>query len=238
MSQPDVWAEALAAFDAQDRLLQSWLEASAFNHVIVTGCGSTYYLALTAARLLRQAGCHALACPASELLLHPQSIYLPGQRNLLLCVSRSGATSETVRAQQLFKSQVGGPVIAVTCEGGSPLVQDADLAIAIDAAQAASVAQTRSFSSMLVVVQQLSALIAGHDLAASHLLPAICRRLLEGTRLRTVRAGRGPCRRSGARAGCRRRGCTAGGRMEHADQTPLRGTRPPEKAQGHGGPAA
>jgi len=179
MSQPDVWAEALAAFDAQDRLLQSWLEASAFNHVIVTGCGSTYYLALTAARLLRQAGCHALACPASELLLHPQSIYLPGQRNLLLCVSRSGATSETVRAQQLFKSQVGGPVIAVTCEGGSPLVQDADLAIAIDAAQEASVAQTRSFSSMLVVVQQLSALIAGHDLAASHLLPAICRRLLE-----------------------------------------------------------
>ena len=179
MSQPDVWAEALAAFDPQDRRLQSWLEAGAFDHVIVTGCGSTFYLALTAARLLRQAGCHALACPASELLLHPQSIYIPGQRYLLLCLSRSGRTSETVRAQELFKSQVGGPVIAVTCEGGSPLAQDAGLAIAIDAAQERSVAQTRSFSSMLVVAQQLAALVAGHDLAASRPLPAICRRLLE-----------------------------------------------------------
>ncbi len=179
MSQPDVWAEALAAFDSQDRLLHSWLETRAFDQMIVTGCGSTYYLALTAARLLRQAGCHALACPASELLLHPQSICIPGQRYLLLCISRSGATSETVRAQELFKSHVGGPVIAVTCDSGSPLAQDAGLAIAIDAAQESSVAQTRSFSSMLVVAQQLAALVAGHDLAASRPLPAICRRLLE-----------------------------------------------------------
>ena len=54
-----------------------------------------------------------------------------------------------------------------------------DLAIAIDAAQEQSVAQTRSFSSMLVVAQQLAALIAGQDLAASRPLPAFCRHLLE-----------------------------------------------------------
>ena len=179
MSQPDVWAEALAAFDRHHPRLQSWLETRAFDQVIVTGCGSTYYLALTAARLLRQAGCHALACPASELLLHRKSVCLPGQHCLLLSVSRSGRTTETVRAQEVFKSHVGGPVIAVTCEGGSPLAHDADLAIAIDAAQERSVAQTRSFSSMLLVVQQLSALIAGQDLAACRPLPASCRRLLD-----------------------------------------------------------
>ena len=179
MSQPDVWEEALAAFDPQNPLLQSWLETRAFDHVIVTGCGSTYYLALTAARLLRQAGCHALACPASELLLHPDSITLPQRRYLLLTISRSGTTSETVRAQQIFRDRSGGPVLTVTCDSASPLARAADLAIAIDAAQEVSIAQTRSFSSMLVIVQQLAALIAHHDLAPSLQLPALCQRLLE-----------------------------------------------------------
>ena len=179
MSQPDVWEEALAAFNPQHRRLQSWRETGAFDRVIVTGCGSTYYLALTAARLLRQAGCHALACPASELLLHRNSVCLPGHQFLLLSVSRSGTTSETVSAQVQFKSRIGGSVITVTCDSASPLAIDANLAIAIDAAQEKSVAQTRSFSSMLLVAQQLAALIAGHDLAASRRLPSFCRHLLE-----------------------------------------------------------
>ena len=179
LSQPDVWVDALAALDPQHELLQSWLETGAFDHVIVTGCGSTYYLALTAAALLRQAGCHALACPASELLLHSHTICIPSQRYLLLCISRSGTTTETVRAQEHFKAKVRGPVIAVTCDSASLLAAAADYVIAIDAAQEASVAQTRSFSSMLVVAQQLAALIAGHDLAASQSLPTVCRHLLE-----------------------------------------------------------
>jgi len=179
MSQPDVWVEALAAFDPQDRLFESWLETRAFDHVIVTGCGSTYYLAMTVARLLRHAGCNAIVCPASELLLHSRSICIPRQRYLLLCISRSGTTTETLRAQELFKAKVGGPAVAITCDSGSPLASESDYVLAIDAAQEQSVAQTRSFSSMLVMAQQLVAAVAGHDFAAGRALPAVCRRLLE-----------------------------------------------------------
>ncbi len=179
MSQPDVWVDALAAFDPHRRPLQSMLESRAFDQIIVTGCGSTYYLALTAARLLRQAGRHALACPASELLLHLNSICIPGARYLLLSVSRSGFTSETARAQQRFKAKVGGPALTVTCDSHSPLAKAADLAIAIDAAQEQSVAQTRSFSSMAVVLQQMAAHLAGVNLADGYALPDYCRHLLE-----------------------------------------------------------
>ncbi|MYD09998.1 MAG: SIS domain-containing protein [Chloroflexi bacterium] len=179
MSQPEVWATALAVVDPDDPQLRSLLASGAFDRVIVTGCGSTYYLALTAASLLRQAGCHALACPASELLLHPNSVCLPGQRYLLLSVSRSGSTTETVRAQETFKAYARSPVLAVTCDSGSPLASDADVVIAIDGAQENSVAQTRSFSSMAVAVQQLAALVGGRDLGASRKLPATCRHLLE-----------------------------------------------------------
>lgn len=178
LSQPDVWVEALDAVDPEVPRLQSLLASGAFDQVLVTGCGSTYYLAQTAAGLLRQAGCDARACPASELLLHRQSVCLPGHRYLLLSVSRSGSTTETVRAQELFKASGDGPVLAVTCDSGSPLAADADVVIAIDAAQEKSVAQTRSFSSMAVALQQLAALLADRDLAASRRQPEICRSLL------------------------------------------------------------
>ena len=179
MSQPAVWAEALAAFDVKRSPLQKLLATANAKHIIVTGCGSTYYLALTAARLLRKSGVDASASPASELLLHPASICLPGRRYLLLSVSRSGTTSETVRAQQNFKSEIGEFAITVTCDSGSPLARDADLAIAIDGAQEESVAQTRSFSSMAVVLQLLAAAVAGCKLVAGRRLPTICGELLE-----------------------------------------------------------
>ncbi len=176
MSQPDVWPSAIEAAAAKRKSFDALLASAEASRVIVTGCGSTYYLALVAARLLRKSGVDASACPASELLLHPQSICLPGQRYLLLCVSRSGTTSETLRAQQEFKSNVGGPVMAVTCDSASPLALAADLVIAIDAAQEKSVAQTRSFSSMALALQCLAA--ADQDAAAGAPLPGLCRRLL------------------------------------------------------------
>ncbi len=179
LSQPAVWAQALQAFGARQASLHPLLESADFDQVIVSGCGSTYYLALTAARLLRRSGIDALACPASELLLFTESICLPGRRYLLLTVSRSGTTTETVRAQQDFKATIGGPVITVTCDSASPLAHEADLVVAIDAAQEISVAQTRSFSSMALVIQQLAAAIAGHNLEASQELPGACQELLD-----------------------------------------------------------
>ncbi len=178
MSQPEVWNFALEAFAQRQAEFTALMTSAAFDQVIVTGCGSTYYLALTVARLLRKSHIDARACPASELLLHPASICPPGRHYLLLILSRSGTTTETVRAQQNFKTAIGGPVVTVTCDSSSPLALEADLAFAIDAAQEMSVAQTRSFSSMALVAQQMAALLAGHDLGASLRLPDVCRQLL------------------------------------------------------------
>lgn len=177
-SQPEVWALALDAFAAAGSALGELLADAGDSQIIVTGCGSTYYLALTAARLLRRAGLDAMACPASELLLAPHVICPPARRYLLVAVSRSGTTTETVRAQATFKARVGGKVVSVTCDSGSPLAGNADLTIAIDAAQEKSAAQTRSFSSMAVVLQLMAATAAGQDCGMSERLPAYCRDLL------------------------------------------------------------
>ena len=178
-SQPEVWREALAVFAANEAAFHALLREAAPESVIVTGCGSTYYLALTAARLLRQAGLEALAVPASELLLFPDSILLPGQRCLLITVSRSGTTTETVRAGENFKSRTGGSVICVTCDSGSLLAEAADLVVAIDAASERSVAQTRSFSSMCLVLQSMAGALLGGERSSGADLPDACRRLLD-----------------------------------------------------------
>lgn len=178
-SQPQVWADALAVFEADASTFLKLIAAAEPDSVVVTGCGSTYYLSLTAARLLRRAGIDARAYPASELLLFPESIYLEGRKYALITVSRSGATTETLRALAAFKSRIGGTVITVTCDSGSPLALESDLASAIDSAGEKSVAQTRSFSSMCLVLQQMAAALAGDDRTSSARLPAQCQHLLD-----------------------------------------------------------
>jgi glucosamine--fructose-6-phosphate aminotransferase (isomerizing) len=178
-SQPQVWAEALNQFGQQaDAVTRLWADG-AFQQVIFTGCGSTYYLGVIGATQLQAAtGTPARAVSASELMLFPQAAFNPQVRTLLVCVSRSGVTRETVEATRLFRQHGSGSILVVTCDSASPLAAAADLLIPIDAAQEQSRVQTRSFSSMAVVVTALAALLGGQDWRALNALPAALERLL------------------------------------------------------------
>ena len=170
MSQPTIWQAALDEFPAA-AVRDLWQVG--FDQVIFTGCGSTYYLAQVAARLFQTlTGVSARAYPASELVFYPEVAYMPGQRYLLVTVSRSGTTTETVAAARIFRENATGQILGIGCDSESPLMQAADLALTVDSAQEESVAQTRSFSTMLVLAQQLAGLIAGEDLGALVGLPA------------------------------------------------------------------
>lgn len=179
-SQPGLWGKAVDAFQRQSDALKALWESGGFDRVLFTGCGSTYYLALTGAALFQQlTGVNARAYPASEIALLPDYVFLHDARPLLIAVSRSGETTETVEAVRVFRERTGSPVIAVTCASGSTLSLQADLAIAIDEAQEQSLAQTRSFASMLIVVEAAAAALAGRDdlTTLAGLTPAVTRLL-------------------------------------------------------------
>ena len=177
-SQPEVWPMALDELERGRAAFQRRFTEDPPDQVIVTGCGSTYYLSLTAASLLRMSGIDAIAFPASALLPHADAVFLPGRRYMLLAVSRSGETTENLRACHRFKSRIGGIVVSVTCNSRSPLAHASDFGFAIDAAQENSVAQTRSFTSMAVVLGGLAASLGGHVLGGSSVLPELCQDLL------------------------------------------------------------
>jgi glucosamine--fructose-6-phosphate aminotransferase (isomerizing) len=172
LSQPQTWQATLKAFAAGRPALDGFLDRVAFEQVLVVGCGSTHYLAQAAAAILNSCTVFpARALPSSELWLFPYTI--PGEETLLVAVSRSGATTETLRAAECFREAGAGPVLAVTCYPASPLAQQADFALVAPDAQEQSVAQTRSFTSMLLLSQALAATLDGDEgmLERLHRLP-------------------------------------------------------------------
>ncbi len=172
LSQPQVWRATLEIFATGRAALEGFLAQVDFDRIIVVGCGSTHYLAQTAAvTLMHRAGVPARGLPASELWLFPAAVR--SGRPLLLAVSRSGSTTETLRALERFREANGGPVLAVTCYPESPLARQADFVLLAPDAQEHSIAQTRSFTSMLLLTQALAATLAKDEgmLERLHWLP-------------------------------------------------------------------
>ncbi len=176
LSQPEAWTQALAVIP-----LASLPRPADFDQVIFTGCGSAHYLSLSAAAVYQElTGRAARAVPAGELLLSPQN-YLPaaGGKLLLVAVSRSGTTTETVRAVEAFRKSGRGPIIVIS-NYDAALSRQADIPVVMDKGQEESIAQTRSFASMYVAAVAMCARMADRPdlLDAMSALPVVGRRLL------------------------------------------------------------
>ncbi len=104
-----------------------------------------------------------------------------GGQTLLVAISRSGSTSETVQAVQQFKHQKQGLVIGITNYGQEALASLADISLVIPAGQESSVAQTRSFASMLVAATAMTSILSRKPdwLEQMQALPPIGERLMD-----------------------------------------------------------
>ena len=174
LSQTEAWAQALDVVNASDLP-----KAGDYDQVLFTGCGSTYYLSLAAAALYQElTGRSAKAVPGGELLLNSGTVLTDG-KTLLVAISRSGTTTETVRAVEKFKNEKHGDVVVVS-NYNEALSRLADVNIVIDKGQEQSVAQTRSFASMYVAVTAFAAKLAGGSdlLDAMKKLPEIGKLLI------------------------------------------------------------
>lgn len=166
MSQGQTWQAVLDALPEQLEAISNWVEHPASmslssKEMLVIGCGSTYYLSLSVAsfwRMLTRQPARAL--PASEIWLFPE-FSLPEQPSRLLAISRSGETTETLKALEVFQSRSLGESLAITCYPQSSLARLADRCMVATAAQEQSIAQTRSFSSMFLLAQAAAYRLGG-----------------------------------------------------------------------------
>ena len=146
------------------------------QRVIITGAGSSYYIAQIAAAAMREMSrLPAVAVPLSELLLRPAGVLAaaPAAAQPVIVVSRSGTTSEAIEVARRMTS-AGHPTWSVTGHPDSPMARASDLALVSPLAAERSIVMTRSFGSMTALLLRLAARLARDPRFAADLdaLPA------------------------------------------------------------------
>lgn len=166
LSQHESWRDAVAGAEAQSARVRDLLDQFATEPLLYVACGSPYFLARSAVALTMEwLGRQAVAVPASDLLLYPDTVVAKGQRPLMIAISRSGETSETIGAARQIKAR-GGALIAIGCDASTTLMGMADCVIEIPAGRERSLAQTRSFSGMFLAIATLAAHLSQRGAAA------------------------------------------------------------------------
>ncbi|NTW08940.1 MAG: SIS domain-containing protein [Anaerolineaceae bacterium] len=192
LSQPQAWKSALEILDAQSDDLRYFFNKSAFEMVLFSGCGSTYYLSLAASALFQQlVGRWSIGIPASVIWLNPR--VFPGKGNaLLVMISRSGETSESIRACEKFRSEKGGSILTLSCYSDTPLTRLGDRNLILPSGQEQSIAQTRAFSTLYLATTYLSSLWSGGDdrIKQMRKLPTVAEKMMAAYRPMTNDLGR------------------------------------------------
>lgn len=163
LSQPQVWGKCLADLQAGDALDSLRKRFAGGTECMFVGCGSSYYLAQAAASSWTAiVENRAKAVPASELLLFPDAALAGSTDVVPVLISRSGRTSEVLRAAEYLERTRNLRTVAITCSSGQPLQKGAGATICLSAADEQSTVMTRSFTSMLLAAQALAAAVSGN----------------------------------------------------------------------------
>lgn len=180
LSQPQCWAQCLQELRTSGEIEAALGRLPARDDWLFIGCGSSFYVAQAAATSWTAlTGQRARAIPASELLLFPR-VALSGPASQPVLISRSGRTSEVLRAAEILESKENVRTLAITCVAGQQLEGIATATLHLLAADEQSMVMTRSFTSMLLGLQALAATAGGQTAFLSSLedLPALAQSML------------------------------------------------------------
>lgn len=149
--------QAMSAAYEEALRRKDWAEAyladPAVRQTLFIGSGSSYYQSMTMASTCQSwLGRSASALPSSELLLLRGQAAIDRMNTVVIGVSRSGESSEVVKALETVKPLPGWKRAGVTCYAGSSMAKLADSLISGLGAER-SMVMTKSLSSMIVSIQ-------------------------------------------------------------------------------------
>ncbi len=182
LSQPDVLQSTLAIIQINASMLSGLFDLGKYQSIVLTGCGSPYYMGLSLAPLLqRLTGKPTRAVPASELWFSPDAYFIPDKKHLLVALSRSGATTETLRACARFQQEKRGDILTFSCYPDAELATVGAINLLFPEAQEESVAQTRAFSALYLAAVAAAHLMARQDKAFAQMaaIPNVVQQILD-----------------------------------------------------------
>ena len=182
LSQPQCWKACFQALDEKDQLGKISKHFANQSDWLFIGCGTSYYIALAAAASWTHiTGLRARAVPASDLLLYPELISSGDVCCQPVLISRSGHTSEALKAAEFLELKKNIRTLAISCATHQPLEEISTTTLYMLPADEQSTVMTRSFTSMLLGLQALAAAYAEQASLAESLrqLPGQAQRALD-----------------------------------------------------------
>lgn len=166
--QFDALARTMEALSASRPAAEAAL--AQVNTLCVLGCGSSFSLAKSAATQYAQhTGKPGVAIAAGDLLVNFSAYEKQLRGATLLILSRSGSTSEAVRAASRCKAELGCRVLSICAKENSPMEEVADWSLLLPWAFDEAVCQTRTVSNLYAAALGLVYIAAGDDAGLARL---------------------------------------------------------------------
>ena len=151
------------------------------EEVIFTGCGSALNVAWVLAPIFQSyTGIKARAVPSADCTYFPDTIFTKSSPTLVVPISRSGDTTETVMACDSAQAW-GMKTLSITCNPASQLSRMSTEYLGLVPASEKAVVTTQSVTSMVLCGQMIAAIVSGNTKLIEQLnsLPAIGKTIIE-----------------------------------------------------------
>lgn len=162
LDQPQALQRAVDGLE-QSVALQKFarsLSRGDYQRAVLTGMGSSLHSLYPLYLALTEFGLPSQMVETAELALYMRRVL--DERTLLIAVSQSGRSAETIRLLGLTAGRV--PTIGVTNTPDSPLAAQSDAIVLMHAGQETTVS-CKTYLTTLVALEWLSAVLRGADLA-------------------------------------------------------------------------
>jgi len=159
MAQPQALRATLAWLGQPGRWEQArkFVTQRPWRRIVLTGMGSSYHTLHPLNLTLIEAGLEPVMMETAELVHY--GLPLCGEQSLIIAVSQSGGSAETIR---LLELEHRATVLGVTNTANSPLAQRAELALLSQAGPEFSVS-CKTYVANMLILQWLAAVLAGAE---------------------------------------------------------------------------
>lgn len=162
LDTPNALKKTCSLFREKRDEITAFFQQNPQRKFLFLGCGSSYMLAKSAATVFATLpDTAAIAVAAGDYIVNPELWREAARGCILVSISRSGRTSEMVRAVGHMRSAYGCPVVSLSMEEGNDIMPMSDLNLTMEWCYDRSVCQTRTVTNLYAALLLLAASYAG-----------------------------------------------------------------------------
>ncbi|MCY1713367.1 SIS domain-containing protein [Caproiciproducens galactitolivorans] len=162
MATKDALDKTYAQVLRQEEEIRTFFRENTERKFILMGCGSSYMLSKSNERMfITRPNTSAAALAGGDYLVNPDTYLHTIENSIVLVLSRSGMTTEIVRAVEYMKKTANVKVVSITMKENSALEGLSDLTVVLPWAYDNSVCQTRSVTNLYAASLLINAICYG-----------------------------------------------------------------------------